>query len=278
MTDVLEIPFIKAHGAGNDFLLTWAKDLPSADPAEAARALCSRHEGVGADGWMLVTLAPDADCDASIVLYNADGSVPELSGNGTRCAAALLIHSCAAPRPQLRIRTGAGVKTLRLLERDGNRFEFEMNMGNPRLEPGGLDTSLDAAGRPVSVTLVNPGNPQCAVVVDEFPPDWRELGAALERHPHFPNRTNVSFVKRLGEHDIEVLFWERGVGETQSSGTGSTGAAAAAVLRGLAASPIQGHTAAGGLRFRWDGDAFLTGPAELTARGTFFLRCPVPEV
>lgn len=272
MTETLDIPFIKAHGDGNDFLLTWSKDFRAgADPAAAARAICRRHEGVGADGWMLITPAPEDGCDASIVLYNADGSVPELSGNGTRCAAALLIHSCVAARPLLRIRTGAGLKTLRLLGRDGNRFEFEMNMGVPRLEPDGLEVPIEAAGRTVTATLVNPGNPQCAVLVDEFPSDWRALGDALEHHPRFPNRTNVSFVRRLGEHDIEVRIWERGVGETQSSGTGSTGAAAAAILRGVVASPVTVHTPAGLLRFRWEDDAYITGPAEITARGTYFL-------
>ncbi len=117
-----EIPFIKAHGAGNDFLLSWRKDAAYLDdlPA-AARAICARHTGIGADGWMLVE--PQAGpADAALVLYNSDGSIPELSGNGTRCAAAWLIHSCTAPKPDLHISTGAGVKTLRLIPRDGNRF------------------------------------------------------------------------------------------------------------------------------------------------------------
>ncbi len=267
----MEIPFFKAHGAGNDFLFTWESETSTADPASVARAICHRHTGVGADGWMLVRMESGADCDASITLYNADGSVPELSGNGTRCAAALLIYQCRVSRPRIRVGTGAGVKELRLLERDGNHFVFEMNMGEPKLEPEGLKATIDLPGGPVEATLINVGNPQCVVFGDEFPADWRVTGAALESHPRFPNRTNVSFVRPAGEHAIEVRIWERGVGETQSSGTGSTGAAAAAILRGFARSPVEVRTAAGTLRFRWeDGVAHLTGPAEIIASGTYF--------
>ncbi len=267
----MEIPFFKAHGAGNDFLITWENETHSPDPAGVARAICHRHTGVGADGWMLVRMETGADCDASITLYNADGSVPELSGNGTRCVAALLIHQCRVSLPRIRIRTGAGVKELRLIERDGDYFVFEMNMGEPKLEPEGLNATIDLPGGPVGATLIDAGNPQCVLIGREFPDDWRKIGAALERHSRFPNRTNVSFVKPAGEHAIEVRIWERGAGETQSSGTGSTGAAAAAILRGFAKSPVEVRTVAGPLQFRWEGgSAYLTGPARITARGTYF--------
>ena len=126
----MKIPFTKAHGAKNDFLLTWQRDAPPDGHAGVARAICDRHTGVGADGWLLV--APDPEVDGSIQLYNSDGSTAEISGNGTRCAAAFLVqHGCvAAP---VRVRTGAGIKTLRLLEHSGLRFQFEMNMGRPEI-------------------------------------------------------------------------------------------------------------------------------------------------
>src|SRR5208283_4232549 len=121
-------PFTKAHGAKNDFLLTWLADVPDADLPAMARAICDRHTGVGADGWMIVTPPADGDAEGAIQLYNSDGSAPEISGNGTRCAAAFLIrHGFAAG--VVRIRTGAGVKTLRLLSRAGLEYEFEMDMG-----------------------------------------------------------------------------------------------------------------------------------------------------
>lgn len=265
----MRIPFTKAHGAGNDFLLTWAYEAPREDLPAVARALCDRHTGVGADGWLLIR-AGGGDCDASIRLFNADGSEPELSGNGTRCAAAFLIDTGLITGGELRISTGAGLKHLRLLERSGLDFTFEMNMGRPASTEAELHLALPGIdNRDLAALCV--GNPQCVVFVEDFDFDWRSLGAAIERHPHFPHRTNVSFVRPLDEHSIEVRFFERGVGETMSSGTGATGAVAASILRGRATSPVRVLTPAGPIGLRWEGDLFLTGPARITAGGEFYL-------
>jgi diaminopimelate epimerase len=121
------------------------------------------------------------------------------------------------------------------------------------------------------VTILNVGNPQCAVFVEDFDFDWPRLGAEIEAHPYFPHRANVSFVRVLDRHTVDVRFFERGAGVTMSSGTGATGAAAAAVLRGLAASPVRVETPAGALDLRWDDMIYLMGPAEIVARGEFFL-------
>jgi diaminopimelate epimerase len=218
---------------------------------------------------MLVDPPSDADAEGTIQLYNSDGSIAEMSGNGTRCAAAFLIrHGHAAP--VVRVRTGAGVKTLRLLKRRALEFEFEMNMG--RLEITAASFQLPLSGGARDVTLLWVGNPQCAVPVDNFDFDWRAQGAEIERHAHFPNRTNVSFVKAVDAHTINVRFWERGAGETMSSGTGSTGAAAMAVARGWVSSPVRVLTPAGPIDLRFDGDVYLTGPAEIVAEGEFFLE------
>lgn len=263
----MKIPFTKAHGAKNDFLLTWRGDAPEGDYPAIARAICDRYTGIGADGWMLIDPAHDPDAEGAIELYNSDGSRPELSGNGTRCAAAFLIQHGQAPH-RLRIRTGAGIKQLRLLSRTALSFEFEMNMGAPRIVAPRFDLPLSAGPR--DVTLVDVGNPQCAVFVDSFDFDWRSMGAEIERHPHFPNRTNVSFIRPVDRHSIDVRFYERGAGETNSSGTGSTGAAAAAVSRAIVQSPLRVLTPAGPLELRLEGEAFLTGPAVITAEGQFF--------
>ena len=265
----VKIPFTKAHGAKNDFLLTWRKDAPSRSHAELARAICDRHIGIGADGWMLVDPAGDAEAEGAIQLYNSDGSTAEISGNGTRCAAAFLIrHGCASDT--VRIRTGAGIKTLRLLERADLAFQFEMNMG--RAEIGNLHFDLPLAAGSRDVTILWVGNPQCAVPVGDFDFDWRRVGAEIEGHAHFPNRTNVSFVKAVDEHTIDVRFYERGAGETMSSGTGSTGAAAMAVSRGMARSPVRVLTPAGPIDLRLEDEIFLTGPAEIVAEGEFFAQ------
>jgi diaminopimelate epimerase len=263
----MKIPFTKTHGARNDFLLTWVDDAPDDDRAAIARAICDRHTGIGADGWMLVERSTDADADGAIQLYNSDGSMAEISGNGTRCAALLVRHGFAAG--VVRIRTGAGLKQLRLLERSALEFRFEMNMGQAEITAPRFDLPLSTG--PQDVTLLQVGNPQCAVPVAGFEFDWRAMGAEIERHPHFPNRTNVSFVAAVDDHTIDVRFWERGAGETMSSGTGSTGAAAAAVARGMAQFPVRVVTPAGPLDLRFEEDIFLTGPARIVAEGEFFL-------
>jgi diaminopimelate epimerase len=263
----MKIPFTKAHGARNDFLLTWRDQLPAdaGDPAALARALCDRHTGVGADGWII--LAPGGgQADAAIQLWNSDGSFSEISGNGTRCAAALLVESGRA-RDLVRISTGAGLKTLRLLDRRGSTYSFEMNMGRATIED--LHASI-VPGR--DCVILNVGNPQCAIFAADFEFDWRALGAQLERHPRFANRTNVSFVRVVDEHTLDVRFYERGAGETMSSGTGSTGAVAAALARGFVRSAVQVLTPAGPLDLRLEGeDILLAGPAEIVATGEFYV-------
>ena len=267
----MKIPFTKAHGARNDFLLTWRDQLlvEALDLPGAARTICDRHAGVGADGWLIVS-AGGAGADGSIELWNSDGSRSEISGNGTRCAAAFLIEAGRAGY-EVRIATGAGMKQLRLLGRDGRRFSFEMNMGRAILED--LHAALALGERASDAAILNVGNPQCAVFVNDFEFDWRGLGAAIERHPRFPDRTNVSFIRVLDGNTLDARFYERGAGETMSSGTGSTGAGAAAAARGLVTSPVEVRTPAGPLALRWENeDILLSGPAEIVAAGEYFLE------
>lgn len=261
----MKIPFTKAHGARNDFLLTWQHDLAdSADRSAIAIAMCDRHAGVGADGWLVVS--SNASRDVSIRLWNSDGSASDMSGNGTRCAAAFLIEA-GHGSDDIVITTGAGPRHLRLLDRRGHAFSFEMNMGRARIE------ELKACVQEHDAVILNVGNPQCAVLVNSFDLDWRTLGASIERDPRFPHRTNVSFVRVLDAHTIDVRFFERGAGETMSSGTGSTGAAAAAIARGLVQSPVEVRTPAGPLALRWEGwDILLAGPAEIIASGEFYMQ------
>jgi diaminopimelate epimerase len=259
---MINVPFTKAHGAKNDFLLTWRQDAPAGGFPELARAICDRYTGVGGDGWMLV----DSARQHTIELYNSDGSKAELSGNGTRCAAAFLIANGKATE-EVNIQTGAGEKHLRLLKMEDQVYWFEMDMGEPVFEAELFELPLSSGTR--AVTVVNVGNPQCAVICENFEFPWRTMGAEIEQHPHFPNRTNVSFIRRVDDHTIDVRFFERGAGETNSSGTGSTGAVATAIRRGLVESPVRVITPAGPLHLRWETSISLTGPAELVADGVF---------
>ena len=263
------VAFTKAHAAGNDFLIVEKRGLEAVGIEAAAlpdfaRRICSRHFGVGADG--LEVVGETVDADAEIHLWNSDGSAAELSGNGTRCAAAYLT---AAKRvgERLSIATGAGVKRLELIGRGRSEYTFKMAMGLPVCEAAAA--LLEVEGRPLTATLVNVGNPQCAVFVESFAPDWRKRGAALARCPRFPDGANVSFVRVLDRNTLDVRFWERGAGETMSSGTGAAGAAAAAVITERAASPIAVKTAAGAMRFEWSDEMYLTGPAAIVASGRY---------
>lgn len=262
---MMTIPFTKLHGAENDFVLTWESEAGEGDLPDLARRICARTTGAGADGWMLIWPTQNG---VRTRLFNSDGSEPEISGNGTRCAAAFaLLKGCATP-PLVFITTAAGEKTLRLVSQETNRFVFEMDMGVPAISE--LHAAIELAGVTFDATLLNVGNPQCAIFVDSVPRNWRQAAAEAERHPRFPNRSNVSFVRVVDRHTIDVLFYERGVGETRSSGTGATGAAVASILRGLVESPVKVITPAGPLTLRRDSSVYLTGPAELIAEGRFY--------
>ena len=263
---MIEIPFMKLHGAENDFLLTWREETPEADLAAIARRMCARTTGIGADAWMQVWREGTA---LGTRLFNSDGSEAEMSGNGTRCAAAFGIVNNAVSAPEIPVQTGAGRKVLQLLRHEGNQFLFEMKMGLPKVQE--LRTELRLLGRDFDATILNVGNPQCAIFVQSLPEDWQVAAREAERHKRFPQRSNVSFVRVIDRHTIEAVFYERGAGETRSSGTGSTGAATAAILRSVVQSPVEIRTPAGSLHLRWDEDVYLTGPAEIIGEGRFFL-------
>ena len=170
------------------------------------------------------------------------------------------------------IRTGSGLKKLRLLGRDSGVFRFEMEIGRPAVKPGEVKFCLPLGEGAREVTIVDVGNPQCALEVESLEFDWKGVGAEIEGHPHFPRRTNVSFYKALDAHTIEARFFERGAGATMSSGTGATGAAVAAMVRKSVQSPVTVLTEAGPLVVRWQDEAYLTGPAEIVAAGSFYWK------
>jgi len=257
--------------------------LPS---AEQRRRVCDRRYGVGADGIAFLAVPGNKPgVDADLRLFNSDGGEAEISGNGTRCAAAYLVEK-GCNRTSMTIGTLAGAKKLRLISRNANRFEFEMAMGSPIFHaaaipfqpPARVAEPIVGFALPLStgqrtVTITSMGNPHCSVAVEDFDWDWRSCGREMEQHPFFPRRTNVEFYRTLSNHEIEVRFWERGVGETPSSGTGSCAAAVAAILNDHAESPVTVGTPGGDLLVRWEPDGvFLTGPAEITLQGEILLR------
>ena len=242
----------KWHGLGNDYLLVERDELAAPLTPEQVRRICDYHFGVGSDG-ILEVVSADGD-QAELVIWNPDGSTAELSGNGTRIAARWLARRSGAGE----VRIVVGPREVVATMRDG--AEVEMDMG--AVEVGETET-IRVNGEDVELTPVSVGNPHAVIRRDPDRAELLRLGPLVETHERFPERTNVQLVRADGIHDLAVGVWERGAGETLSSGTSAVAASAAAVANGWCESPVTVHLAGGNLRVELaEGRARLTGPAE----------------
>ena len=271
------IPFTKAHACGNDFLIVAQEDMKLGEIdawPELARRLCARNTGIGADGVeFFAWTGPRA---GRIRLHNADGSVAEISGNGTRCVAAWMTAALGGkPGDMLEIATDAGLRVCRIdAVRAEPRFSVEVTtrMGVPTVAP---HTARLASGEDLTGIEVSMGNPHFVIGVDN--PDftvagraWQSIGSELCFHPDFPRQTNVEFVRIVDERAVEIRIFERGVGPTASSGTGTAAAATAALSLKGCVSPLTVVSPGGPQSVEWQGpgaELLLTGPATLVARG-----------
>jgi diaminopimelate epimerase len=265
------LKFVKAHACGNDFLIVETAQVAGRDLAQLARELCSRTTGIGADGVEYLTRISDRE--GRIRLHNADGSHGEISGNGTRCVAAWLAYRGGLqPGDEVRIETDAGVRIGQLERVDGPEFRFTTGMGVPQVERKTVKLNT---GHAIDGAVVAMGNPQFVAAVDgeDFAAagrSWQEVGAAICTHPDFPEGTNVEFVRRVADDRIEIRIYERGVGPTSSSGTGTS--ASAAAMMALEGAPRRLHVLAPGGEqvVDWpdpNEELQLTGPAVIVARG-----------
>ena len=268
------IPFTKAHACGNDFLIVTEAAAADYDRGALTRRLCARNTGVGADGVEFFKWTGPRS--GRIWLRNADGSVAEISGNGTRCVAAWMAEALGAQAgDELEIATDAGVRVCRVngvRSSDGFAVEVTTGMGVPAFarRTVKLMNGVEIAGVDVST-----GNPHFVIVVEDTDfsvagMSWHAVGSGICAHEDFPGQTNVEFVRVVSEREIEIHIFERGVGPTTSSGTGSSAAATAAIASGLAAAPLTVLAPGGAQTVAWDGpgtELRLTGPASLTARG-----------
>jgi diaminopimelate epimerase len=242
----------KWHGLGNDYLLVEQAELPVPLTPERVKRICDYHFGVGSDG-ILEVVSADNDT-AEVIIWNPDGSVAELSGNGTRIAARWLARRAGAS--EVRILVGPRMVLARL---QGER-DVEQEMGAVAV---GESETIDVDGEEVMLTPVSVGNPHAVIQRVPNRAELLRLGPLVEHHARFPERTNVQLVRVDGEHELTVGVWERGAGETLSSGTSAVAASAAAVANGWCESPVTVHLAGGDLRVELEnGHARLTGPAE----------------
>jgi diaminopimelate epimerase len=290
--------FVKFQGYGNDYLVFEAAELKgvglssgferlgAGEPfPEFVRRICDRHFGAGSDGVAVVEpLGGGEEGDFRLRIFNPDGGEAAMSGNGSRCAAAYLHYAGLWSAEELRFSTRAGVKRYRLRERmNEGAFRFEAEIGRPRFDSASIPmltgkplaevreyTLALTGGETVQVTALQMCNPNCCAFVgnlDEV--DWRRLGRTIESHPAFPERTNVEFIRILDRGHIEARVWERGAGETLSSGTGASAAAVASMVGGHTDRHVKVSMPGGLLEVLWrdDDEVLLTGEAEVVYRG-----------
>jgi diaminopimelate epimerase len=268
------IRFTKANACGNDFLIVTEEAAAGRDQAELTRRLCARHTGIGADG--VEFFAWTGLRSGRICLRNADGSIAEISGNGTRCVAAwMALERGFVPGDNLEITTDAGLRVCHVnaLKTEGEfTVEVTAGMGVPSFVRRVVTL---ANGTAVAGVAVSTGNPHFVILVDnaEFnvgQKTWREIGAEIGVHTDFPHQTNVEFFRIVSPTEIEIRIFERGVGPTQSSGTGSSACATASIGVHGCQSPLKVVAPGGPQTIEWGGQGAelrLTGPASLIARG-----------
>jgi diaminopimelate epimerase len=279
----------KWHGLGNDYLVIEESALPAALTTEAVILLCDRHQGVGSDG-ILLRCAPTGLVPGAVArmrVFNPDGGEPEMCGNGIRIFARYLVQSGQVDGDEFTVETVAGPITPRLL--DDNQVRVDMGrarfrganiaertdattapaQGRALPEGDVVDAVLESAGTTYRFTFVDVGNPHCVIQVDDPASfDVWGVGAAIERHPLFPNRVNVEFIHPEADGSVSMRVWERGVGETQACGTGATAVGAASVRLGLAESPVTVRLPGGNLTIEVGREdaagrcVHMTGPAE----------------
>lgn len=265
------IHFVKAHACGNDFLII-EEPVDGTRRAEIAQRLCDRNTGIGADGVEYLSLGNNGSF--AIRLVNPDGSHVELSGNGTRCVAAYLAQQ--ENSDTISIRTGAGVRHCRILRRDHPRYWIETGMGVPRVEskPIVLRDGTKVDGFDVFV-----GNPHYAVFIDGdtfdcFGRTWQQAGEEICKHTAFPKGTNVDFVHVIDANTVTFRIYERGVGPTRSSGTGTSASAASSMTVRGTARKLTVFSEGGEQTVSWPdakAELSLIGPAEIIAEGDCLL-------
>jgi len=253
--------FTKMHGVGNDFVIFDTEEVAEVSLPDLARRICDRHIGVGADGILVPSTSEVADL--KMVYFNSDGSSSEMCGNGIRCLARYANDRGLVEGPALTVETGAGVKKVVLLCDGSSRVDMGPPEFGPEVELHGFTLLRVSMGNPHAVALLGSEEEVGRL-------DLKEIGPPVENDPLFPEKTNVEFVCVRDKHEVRMRIWERGAGETLASGSGACAAAAAAVRRSLAQSPVRVVLDGGIVEIEWAGDGesvYMTGPAAYVCEG-----------
>ena len=265
--------FAKMHGLDNDYVYVDCFTERISDPAGLARLFSDRHKGIGSDG--LILIGPSGKADFRMQIYNADGSVAEMCGNGIRCLGKYVYERGMTDKTELTVETLAGIRRLRLTVEDKTVTEVEADMGIPILKADKIpivsehsmvvDEPIVVDGVMLRMTGVSLGNPHAVIYVQSVrTADIGWLGPRLEHHGRFPRRINVEFTEIIDRHTISVRVWERGAKETLSCGTGACAAVVASVLNDLTERRVRVKLTGGDLTVEWreaDNTVYMTGPA-----------------
>ena len=288
------INFCKFHGFGNDYIVFEAESLSGISSIkDFAQKVCHRNTGIGGDGIAVLEKLENKNADYACQIINPDGSEAGFSGNGTRCAVAYLHYKNLWSDEKLKLETRSGIKNYQILEREESTFWFRAELGKPQFnlpdspllnailqekdetkEASSFSLLLPEIGMAVGIFFVDVGNPVTCIFVEDFDTlDWRSIGQKIEHFTNvFPERTNVVFVKVIDKENIEIRIWERGAGETSSSGTCSIAAAVASALTGKTERKVSVHAEGGTTEAVWreDGEMLITGRADLVFCGEWF--------
>ena len=268
--EMKSINFCKFHGFGNDYIVIEQSELAEvSNLSEFSQKICQRNTGVGSDGIAVLEKLENLAADYSCRIINPDGSEAGFSGNGTRCAVAYLYYKNLFSAENLKLQTKSGVKNYEFLSRAENTFWFRAELGMPLAI---TNYQLPITNYQLPVITLDVGNPVCVIFVDDFSLDWRNIGKEIESHAHFPERTNVVFVRIIDSENIEIRIWERGSGETSSSGTCSIAAAVASAFAKKTARKVSVHAEGGTTETVWreDDEMIITGRADLVFCGEYF--------
>ena len=276
--------FTKMQGAGNDYVYINCFEEKIDDPHTLSKRISDRHFGVGSDG--LVLIMPSDTCDFRMRMFNADGSEAQMCGNASRCVGKYVYDHGMTDKKEISLETKSGVKKLKLFVEKGRVSRVCVDMGIPRFEPALIPVSIEGDAvidEPVVVgdelfriTCVSMGNPHAVIFLSDITgDDLHRIGAMIEHHPLFPERTNVEFVQVVSPRELKMRVWERGAGETLACGTGACASLVAAVANGLADRKATLRLLGGDLEIEWNsisGHLFMTGPAETVFEGDFYMK------
>ena len=265
--------FTKMHGLGNDYVCINCFRERVEDPSGFARTLCDRHYGIGADG--LILICPSKVSDFKMEIYNSDGSVAGMCGNGIRCLGKYVYDYRLTGKETLSIETKSGIRNMHLHIQDGKACGAMVDMGVPRLNAHSIpilsekdlviNDPIEVQKKNYRMTGISMGIPHAVIFLEEINGiSLEETGRELEFHPRFPERANIEFCHVTARDRMEIRVWERGVGETLACGTGACAAVVASVLNDLTDEEVIVKLLGGELSVRWDrkvNHVFLEGPA-----------------